>query len=532
VIRRAVLVASAAIATLIPAIADARNEATIRGGTLVFFADTLRIVARNGARLQFADGSTAGGDAATIDLRTDRALIAGDARLTRGGTTIAADAIAVDARTKRVDVLDTATGVARLAADGTLTAAPEDADAFTFPDIDDKRAYIRSRKAEIVSRTSVRFLPATFPTSVGAAPVPMYLYTFAVSNGFSATSLSGAAFDQPYGLFSSPNALTSLHFRWINGYGPALGVQENLVGGNDGFIAASADLAFHAATQYALDGYQRIGELSSVTLNAASVPGFAQAQVGATRAVGFLTAHLDLTANSTEYKSLIATLRTRDKPIFAGITYHVSINGGFASQPGGLLPELPDDAQYATLWQHGFDVFFASPLMHGPFKTTLSATVDDNTTWYSFPHHFTSLNPTVSLSRRFSRIYTLFLGYNAQWTRDVYPGDQTVFYAPIIITLPDGQQYFGYQAYDGYSTYRQATADLQITPNPTTLIRLSYQHNVDFPQFDGYGRPPDSVSAFVQLRPFPNFGLALGRTYTFGWGGSYWLPQWTFSILP
>ena len=56
------------------------------------------------------------------------------------------------------------------------------------------------------------------------------------------TALAPAAFDQPYGLYSSPTALTALHLRYLNGVGPSLGIQQNLIGSNDGYIAGAFDV--------------------------------------------------------------------------------------------------------------------------------------------------------------------------------------------------------------------------------------------------------------------------------------------------
>ena len=127
--------------------------------------------------------------------------------------------------------------------------APRTAARSCFRSSSTTRRTSAARHAEIVSRTSVRFRPAAFPTSTGAPPVPMYLYTFAIGNGYAATALSPAAFDQPYGLFSTPNSFTALHLRYLNGIGGALGLEQNLIGNNDGYLATAVDAPLHAAVE-------------------------------------------------------------------------------------------------------------------------------------------------------------------------------------------------------------------------------------------------------------------------------------------
>jgi len=212
------LVGALALLTLWPLSALAKPVAEIRGGSVLFYNDSLAIVVRNGVTAQLANGMRISATTAYVDLRTDRAVFAGNVEIVRGTATLRADALALDLPGRKIDVLRNGAGIMQTdAALTALQAAPGDGSAFAFPDLADGREYIRARRAVIVSRTSVRFRPAAFPTSAGAPPVPMYLYTFAAGNGYAATALSSAAFDQPYGLVSTPNALTALHLRYLNG---------------------------------------------------------------------------------------------------------------------------------------------------------------------------------------------------------------------------------------------------------------------------------------------------------------------------
>ena len=521
--RARALVAVLALVTLWPLPGVAKPVAGIAGGSVLFFADSLSIVVRNGVTVHLANGMVASGATAYVDLRADRAVIAGDAQITRGATTLHADALAFDLPGRKIDVLRSDTGIARTgAALAQLQPAPDDGDAFAFPDLADGRAYIRARHAEIVSRTSVRFRPAAFPTSAGAPPVPMYLYTFAAANGYAATALSSAAFDQPYGLYSSPNALTALHLRYIDGIGPSLGIEQNIIDNNDGFLAGAVDVPVHAPVADGLNGYRRLGEDGTVSLGATSDNGFHQATIGFTQAIGTLVSRLNYGITNTGASSAIVSLRTRDRLLFDGITWHTSVNFGFLAQDGGVYALAPSPALQQTVWQHGIDVFLASPLVHGPLRTTLSATVDGSRTDYSYPHQFNALETNLTGSRRLSRTMTLFFGYDARWTGDIFPNAQAIFYPP----LPT---MYGYA---GYVTSRLANLDLQYVQGPYTSVRLSYRKADDFPQVNFFaGRPPNEVRADLRVRPFSNIGLSFGRSYDFGWNGSRWVPGWNLSVF-
>jgi hypothetical protein len=511
------------LAATFPLPAAAATEARLSGGTLFFYADSLGIVARNGATLVLANATVVSGDAAYVDLRADRAVVAGNARIARGATTLLADAIAFDLSGRRIDVLRTDTGIAR--ADATLmqtVPAPADGPQFAFPDLTDARAYIRARRAEIVARTSVRFRPAAFPTSAGAPPVPMYLYSFATANGYAASALSSAAFDQPYGLYSSVNALTALHLRYLNGIGPSLGIEQNLIDATDGYLAGAVDVPLRDPVAEALNGYQPIGEAGTVSLAASADDGLHVAQVAFSQALGTLVGHLDYGITNGGYSTAIASLRTRDQALFGGITAHTSLNFGFQAQNGGLLPLAPDPAQEATIWQHGIDVFLASPLVRGPLGTTLSETVDGSRTDYSYPRHDNALETDLTGSRRLDRKFTLFFGYDARWSADIFPNAQALFYPPA--ATPYG--------YAGYGTARLANLDLQYVQGPYTSVRVSYRKADDFPQANFLaGRPPNEVRADLRVRPFPNIGISFGRSYDFGWNGSRWVPGWSLSVF-
>jgi len=531
-----VVTASASLAA--PRCASARASAAVEGGTVVFFSDTLTVIARDGASLSLNDGTRARADAAYVDLKTDRAVLAGHARVTRGEASASADAIALELDGDRVDLLDAASGVTRTTrALGAPAAAEFDAQRFAFPDTDDRFAFIKSRRAAITPHADVRFTPAAFPTSVGGVPVPSYLYTFATGAGFASSSLPGATFDQPYGLWGSPTSLTALHARWEDGPGAALALQQQIVSGDEAYVNASIDAPFRGYATRGLNAYKRMGRRYTLSADATQTIFGTVMHGGLRAAFGNAGGALDYTRTSYGSSSFTASLRTPDRPLLGGITYRLTGSLGFDALRGGLLGVLPDAHRYATVWRHGLDLFVASPVVRGPLGTSLATTLDTSRTWYAFPHHLDQLSASATASRPLLRNVTLFAGYQGSWSSDVYPTAQALFYpTPAIpVIAPDGMPYYGLDAFSGARTFRAVNADLQWQPRGSgapTSYRLSVVHTADFPQFHGYGRAQWEARADVKFRPFPNVGIDVGRAYDFAWGGTRWQPRWSFAITP
>lgn len=535
--RVAVASLAAACALAVPCAAFARASAVLDGGTILFFSDTRALVARDGAALELADGTRARADAAYVDLKTNRVVLAGHAHVARGAASAAADAIALELEGDRVDVLDAASGVSRTTrALGAAVAAEFDAARFAFPDVDDRNAFIKSKHAKITPRADVRFTPASFPTSVGGLPVPTYLYTYASGAGFAASSLSGATFDQPYGLWGSPTSLTALHARWDDGPGAALALQQQIVSGDDAYVSASIDAPFRGYAVRRFTAYRRLGARYTASADGTATIYGSSEHAGLTAAFGAAGGALDYRHFSSGFSTFDASLRTPDRPLFGGATWRLKGIVGFDALRGGLLTQLPDGRRYATVWRHGLDLQVASPLVRAPLGATLSSTLGATRTWYAFPHHYDQLSTSVSASKQLLRNVMLFAGYQGLWSSDVFPNAQALFYpAPATPLLtPDGTPYYGYTAFTGARTFRSQNVDLQFTPNrlSSTSFRLSVIHTADFPQFNGFGRPQWEARADAKFRPFPNVGIDVGRVYDFAWGGTRWQPRWSFAITP
>jgi hypothetical protein len=534
IVRRALASAfGAALFAACAAAAFAKPTYDVSGRSLAFFADLLGIVARGEPAVVLRDGLALRGDAAYIDLVHNRILFAGNARATRGAATLSGDAIAVDLDKAAVDVLDADGGARQTALDlRDPKTTPIDSDRFAFPDVDEKYAYIRAHRAEVTAHVNARFAPAAFPNSPGALPVPSYLYTYDANPSFGANSLGGATFDQPYGIIGGPTSLLAAHARYEQNVGITAALDEHLVYGDNAYILASIDSPQSATRNGALDVYERMGPHFSQTLTAAAGPYGDDASYTLTGAFGHASSRLTI-AQSGEFGSVDWSARTPDRPLIGGAIYHFTGDFGFTAYPGGDISVIPDRAKFATVWQHGLGLIASTPIVHAPFKTSLWSTVNAQREWYSFPHQHDTGSLTSTLSRAFSRALDVNVSYTAAFTLDHYGPLQGLFYPPppAHFTAPDGTPWPGFAAFSGASEARGVTVDTSYSPNGFTSIRLTYTHTDDFPQFHGYGRPLDELSYDARLRPLPNIGVDVARSYYFGWGGQRF-SQWTLSILP
>lgn len=512
-IRRA---APALLALMLATAAAAAAKATLQvhADDVRFYATALGIVARGNVRVDVAALGYGGADAAYVDLRRNRLLLAGHAHLGRAS----GDALAVDLDRAHVDTLDVDDGA---------TAGD-----FDFPDLDPRDVFIRSTSATIVAHANARFTPATFPSSVGAFPVPTYLYTFADNTGFAEQSLPGATFDQPYGLFGSPSDLVAAHVRYVQGTGLDFALDQHLVDGNRSYLVTGLDDPLGDLRSFDINGYRRLGPRYTTSLSgtvADQTFSLASTQTGA---FGVFGARIDSTLYSGGGATSDLTMRTPDYPLVGGLTFRLQSDYGLLYQRGGVMPVLPNAAAYTMLFHHGVDGFFATPQFHGPLRTSIGGTFEVEHTWYAFPRAEDTYTATATAARRLGPL-TLTGIYTQSGDLEEYGKLQGLFF-PSITTFvaPDGTPYPGYAAYSGASTSRLAELGVQLVTSPTTTYRLTYAHTDDFPQFHGYGAPIDEITLDVRFRLARNIGIDVGRSDEFAWGGVRWVPAWEFAILP
>ncbi|MFN2459922.1 MAG: hypothetical protein ABR591_04475 [Candidatus Velthaea sp.] len=529
----AVAFATPALLAAMTAAAVAKPAFDVRAASLLFFSDVLAIVARTDATITTRDGMVLTGNAAYVDLVHDRILVDGAATARTAARSVHGDAIAYDVDAGTVDVLDATSGARRGPPALTQFAqTPIESDRFAFPDIEDRRTYIRSRHAAVTPHANARFAPAVFPTSPGALPVPSYLYTFAANAGFGANALGGATFDQPYGIAGGSTSLLAAHFRYEDGVGATFALDDHHVYGDNAYVVTSVDSPLRTDRVAQLTAYQRMGPRFSHSFTAVANRQAGSGAYSLTGAFGRASAEFDL-SRFGPVTSLDLSARTPDIPLLGGAHARLRADAGFDAAPGGILSVLPDRANYATVWRHGVDIFAATPVVRAPFRTDFAVTVDVARTWFAFPHHHDTLSGSATLSKRFSPSFTLIGAYTAAFSYDIFPNAQALFFptprTPLV--APDGTPWPGFAAFTGASMTRGYTLDAFLTPAPNTSVRVTAAYATDFPQFHGFGRPPLELRFDARFRPLPNVGIDVGRGYDFDWAGRRFT-RWTFSVLP
>ena len=515
--------------------ADARATLDVRAGTLDFYSDVLALVAHDRVVAKISD-RTIVSDYAYIDVYHDRAVFGGDVHLREGASERAFATLAVD--------IDTLTGMgitgddtprvlalAHLdpAEDHPLDALPT-GDAFAVTAFDGRSPYIRARHAILSAHANLRLTPAAFPSNLFAPPAPTFLYSLAANPNLTTSTLPAATFDQPLNVAGGKNALLAAHVRYLEGTGGVVAFDEHLVDGDRAYAVVAIDAPARVAQTLGLSAYQRMSDRLTQSLDTTRAYGLTIAHYAFNAEVGGMYGRLDV-AQAGASGTVETSLRTRDRPLFAGATYRLRGTYGLDHNPFGELNRTGEPLNYPLLFRTSLEADVASPLVHGPFGTNASATLTDTQTWYAYPRTRNSLGGTATISKRFSSALFGNASVSANFFDDNYGAAQLKFFPPTPAVLPNGSTWFGADAYRGFSTARTYTLDLYVTPRPSTDLRLNLTRTNDFPQFNGYGRPLTVARLDVRFRPIPNLGIALGRSDQFGWGGLTF-SRWYLSVTP
>ncbi len=469
------------------------------------------------------------------DVGKARIIASGDVTVTHGTRITHGEVYRIDLETDTATIVRVEPTPASFTIPGDASA-PEverplvDTD-FKPLDLDGQRPYIRSRHALIAPGASVRMTPAEFPTSAGPAlALPTYLYTLVQNQNLAQTAGPGASFDQPYNLFGSPNSLTAAHLRYESQNGVTLSVDNRLVDRNRAYVVTSL-LPFRSRRADVL-AYQQLRPGLQQTFTASHTFGLTHVDAASYRlqgtsrlSIATLTASSYATTNSLELA--LGTI-----PHDVGHYFSYQLRTGYAY----------DHALYSFPYANDFRTFvggYATLPGATLLGTSLNARYDYQLTSYDFPHQTTSGTLTLSGGRVFSRGVNVYATASYLQSTSRYREGDVARRAlglpdprfPLI--TPDGTPYLGYFAFAGASTYR--TYQIQSTfagKRGDDRLQLNLTHTRDFPQFDGYGRPPLTASIDITRRITPTIRLEIGRSYTFGWASRYLSPQYTFGISP
>jgi hypothetical protein len=536
VVRTLALAAVALVATYgVAASEGLPSKVDVRGDRISFFPYTNETLLSGEGNVVVRTGSrTISCDALRWDLLKNRITATGHVHVT-GGPTPLSGAVYVRDLTNGNGYLMTVDPVPATYAlhDDDLTTAregPAPAKLFDSVDLDGQRPYMRSHHAIVTPGAGVRMNPAEFPTGAGpTVSLPTYLYTL-VQNQFIAYSAAPAtSFDQPFSLFGSPNSLTAAHLRYDSYNGFTEAFDEHLVDGNRAYLVTSV-LPFRDK-QFDLLAYQVIRPGLQQTVTASHTFGAYPQNILTYRLQesGKLFTQTLLLNEFTASNSAELDFGTYEHDIKHLFGYQFRASYGYDHNYAGF-PQSND-------FRIGADGIITSPSL-SIAGVSLTAKYEYGITSYDYPHEVTTGTTTLTADRQFSHAVNLFaqvqFEQNDNRYRNLAVGQVALGLPPqgTPFTLPDGEPYLGYYAYAGLNTYRSYEMQGTFNGRGDNRVQLTFYYNHDFPQFNGFGRPPYFATIDIVRRITPSLRIELGRSYSFGWAGQYLSPQYTFGISP
>jgi hypothetical protein len=544
-----VLVLLAVMTCATAARADVPAHVDIRAAAIAFYADRLLIAARGEVHLR-AGSQTIEGNSLRYDLMHNRVLVTGDVRVSTPHGTFNAAVYALDLTTHKATALQLDPLPTTFLLDGDdfsqAVPGPPAQNVFAAEDLGYERPYILSTHASIVPNAHVRFTPARFPTGSGMnVPSPSYLYSFAPNPNFFVppASLPAFSFDQPYELLGSAHSLLAGHLRYGTSSGASLGIDEHLVDGLQRYLVASYLLR---GERFDLGGFEQITPHVTQTLSGSLGNGINSGRYMLQDTSSLLTTTLITNIfegdNSDDLLLNSATL-----PVGHILSYKLGVDYGVDSIVNPYTLDI----------RKGLTASLFTPSVRGPLGTSISGQYVYAPTAYDYAHETGSSTALVSLSRVLhSTLFYASTSFSQAFNRYGIPPPSNysllyttaslaqIYTRPSLPPTPKEASWWGLFptlsgyvdpatiGYDGVSTFRTYYASAAINPNPNFNLLVSLTGTRDFPQFDGYGRPPLMASFDLRLRPVPNLAVEYGRSYLFGWDLQHWTPQYTLSISP
>jgi hypothetical protein len=529
--RRAVAIVScvAAIAlTRSAAVAGLPKRFDVRATAIAFYPAASLLAADGNVHVR-SGNRTIDADHVRIDLQKNRILATGNVRVHSATHDLKAAVYAFDPAQDRatlIEIGDTTSATLLVQGDADPILGKAAPGTFETPDVGGVRPYIKTRHAVVTPNANVRFTPALFPTGIGKdVPSPSYMYTFVSNSSFSQSSLPPVSFDQPYGLFGTPNSLLAAHLRLDAHGGSGVALDEHLVDSDRAYLVTS--FIPTGGTRTDLTSFQKMNKFLNQTLNGTYERDYGQLAYAINDTGKLFATKEAISIGNGDFVDDVS-VTTFDHEVKHLIAYRMSADYGYDHFPS----QLPFVDDFRTT----LNAFLSTPSgWHGPLHTDLTVNYTVQSTTYSYPHQLFSGTVLGSLSKSLKNGLNLNVSASFAQIASRYadslkyvlglPNPADPYYAP------DGTLYPGYFAYQGIGTQRTYALAGSYAPNPRLNTQFSLTYADDFPQFHGLGRPP--LSAFLDVR-FPiaaNLSLEYGRTYVFGWGGQRFTPYYTLTVL-
>jgi hypothetical protein len=578
--------ATLALAAAPAGAADVAHDALALSAKLVtFYADRFVIEGDEAVVVTLADGTRITGDTFQMDLRLNRFIVAGGVRVTFGGQTLDGAAFSEFLDFGRTYFVPIATEPDRWTfIDGDfahpLLGREMPGDVFFLPDMSDEHAFIRSQRALIVPRRSVRFTPASVNSGLVWTPTPNWFLNFSNNPNFAQNSLAGANLDIPYPLAGGSHALSTVHLRYDSWDKLFASVEQHVVS-ERAYAVASINPVTRPGKQYNLIAYDRASPNLGVQLmlqentfqHGFSQPLFASGYGHLQITAALRRSYLQANGNAYYYSFLAdpAPLKyygdpshtwTADHPVDASLLWqgqdhrlnqmpaYFRLRSGLGHSHNSITPLLTlGGVAYPSAWYHSVGgTLYSSPLRLNrdglSRDTLLNVTFDTQRQWFSTPHFIDTMTSGATVSKTFDRHVSAYVGFTVAQTSDHYGSRQLDVYPPTIPTSQaTGETFPGYAAFQGFGTTRSLVTSLIFTPSAKVSGSLIYRSNSDFPVpipepdsppgtnvVSPYGIAPKLLTGNLRLRIAPTIQLDITRSYAFGWGNHRYTPQWGFQI--
>jgi hypothetical protein len=564
----AVAVVLASSARPVPARAGSVGTFVLTAKKIDFYTNLFIMRADGDVRIDLGTGTVLHGTSFAMDVRNSRFVLTGSVRIEGFGPAGAPVAIAEDLVADRAYLLTVDPSgphfltYASSAFRGAQTATPPPESAFAVTNVTGVPASFHARGVVVGAGSFMRFSGCRAQVVGGTSlyvPLPACYINFGSDPNLAQNSLAGANVGAGYRFTGSANATSAVIVNYDAANKVYGALQENVSSQNAWAVASVYPLGqkdlvysaiaaaqipdraglrvsgqYHTQTTTATDPYGSYSYADA--LITAALPG-AYAQLFTSfgnQGVSDAGAAAGIVApqqSNTQLAVSSSDIRLGTSPLIA------NIRGGYGQvhNPSGL--QTFGGVAYSTVWSDYAGVALRAPHLalghsqnpQAAFYIDISAGYERQ--WNSLPHVIDQTTTSISLSRSFGR-FSSYAAYSIQNVGDNYGSAQRLAYPAITTSDP------GYDAFDGFATFRTLALEIAYTPKPDLAITLTGLHHVDFPKPDPsvfatpatpslgenpqpyiLGQPPYDITGTARFRINPQLSFDVQETYYFNFGG-------------
>jgi hypothetical protein len=218
----------------------------------------------------------------------------------------------------------------------------------------------------------------------------------------------------------------------------------------------------------------------------------------------------------------------------------LDLRGGYGQQHDPFGLQTFGGVNYTTIWSDYLGFALRAPHIglgdprRPQTRWFLDLSVDAQRQWNSLPHVIDETTTAASLSRSFGKI-SAYVSYIIQNVGDNYGNAQLLAY-PVVPSVDTG-----YDAFDGFATFRTLAVQGAYAPRPDFAVTLTLRKHTDVPKpYAGFfvpeptpalgqnpqpyelGEAPYDLSATARFRINPQLSIDLQNTYFFNFSGQTW----------